>query len=339
MPPPFLSMKFFDTRRFLKHRRVALRCFLFLWEKKISKQNRDTPLLCMSFFDIPNFFDTLKGFPQNVLATWDRIFSPENINSFPLINKLVSIPERSDTQKCFLTKFFVSVVWDGKSLIKPWCPPFPWMKIFYTRSFLKHKRLPKENCWHDRTKIAQQKTVISPSYASKFLMCEFFWNTEVFFSDVFRHSETKNWQYGAAFSSYAWNVSIKDFFWNTEGLRNNFFRHWESNKFRQNSDALPSYAQRFLHQVFFETQIGSHTNLMGTVRQKISARKSWHAIPPIPKLLFRTRNILKHKNVLWGSFSAAWGKKFCTENHDIPYQKIYFPLIHKLFSYQKISDA
>ena len=178
-------MKFFDTRRFLKHRRVALRIFFFLWEKEYSTQNRDTPLLCMSFFGIPNFFDTLKGFPENFLATWDKIFSPENFNTLPLIHKIFSIPENIWYTEGLPYKVFRFGRLRRKIFDKTVMPPFLWLKIFYTRNFFKHKRLPEENCRHDKTKIAQQKTVISPSYASKFLMSEFFWSTEVFFSDVF----------------------------------------------------------------------------------------------------------------------------------------------------------
>ena len=41
-PPPLLSPKFFDTRNFLKHRRVPLRSFSALWDKNFPTENRDT---------------------------------------------------------------------------------------------------------------------------------------------------------------------------------------------------------------------------------------------------------------------------------------------------------
>ena len=145
-PPPFLSMKFFDTRRFLKHRRVALRIFFFLWEKEYSTQIRDTPLLGMSFFDIPNFFDTLKGSPQNDSAIWDKIFSPENLDTLPLIYKFFSIPENFWYTEVFSNKVFRFGCLRRKifdKTVMPPPPPFPWIKIFGTRFFLKHRRVPQ----------------------------------------------------------------------------------------------------------------------------------------------------------------------------------------------------
>ena len=49
--PPLLSFTFFDTRNFLRHRRVSLRKFSVLWGNKLSTENRDIPLLCIKFFD------------------------------------------------------------------------------------------------------------------------------------------------------------------------------------------------------------------------------------------------------------------------------------------------
>ena len=40
--PPLLSLTFFDTRNFLKHRRVPRWNFSALWDKKFSTDNRDT---------------------------------------------------------------------------------------------------------------------------------------------------------------------------------------------------------------------------------------------------------------------------------------------------------
>ena len=46
-PPLFLSLTFFDTGNFLKHRRVPLRNFLALWDKKYSTENFDTSSLSL----------------------------------------------------------------------------------------------------------------------------------------------------------------------------------------------------------------------------------------------------------------------------------------------------
>ena len=50
LPPPLLSIKFFDTRNFAKHRRVPLRSFSVLWDNKFSIEIRDIPLLGINFF-------------------------------------------------------------------------------------------------------------------------------------------------------------------------------------------------------------------------------------------------------------------------------------------------
>ena len=42
--PSLLSINFFDTRNFLKHRRISLLNFLALWDKNFSTENRDTLL-------------------------------------------------------------------------------------------------------------------------------------------------------------------------------------------------------------------------------------------------------------------------------------------------------
>ena len=44
LPPLLLSLTFFDTRNFLKQRRVPRRDFSALWDKNFSKDNRDTLL-------------------------------------------------------------------------------------------------------------------------------------------------------------------------------------------------------------------------------------------------------------------------------------------------------
>ena len=67
-PHPFLCMKSFDAKIFFKHRRVPLRSFSILWDKKFSIENRDIPLLCLKFL-IPQSSETLKGFPTKVFGT------------------------------------------------------------------------------------------------------------------------------------------------------------------------------------------------------------------------------------------------------------------------------
>ena len=45
----FLCMKIFDTRTFFKYRRIPLRNFSVLWDKKFSTENRDIPHFCIKY--------------------------------------------------------------------------------------------------------------------------------------------------------------------------------------------------------------------------------------------------------------------------------------------------
>ena len=77
-PPLLLSIKIFDTRRFLKHRRVPLRNFWTLWDKKLLAQKNDISFLFVNFFDTWFFSETQKGCPTKVFGfvrqkLWQKI--------------------------------------------------------------------------------------------------------------------------------------------------------------------------------------------------------------------------------------------------------------------------
>ena len=141
--PPFPSMKFFDTKIFLKHRRVVLWGFLVLWEKKYSTQNRDTPLLCMSFFDTPNFFthwrvlhkvsrqSGTKYFRRNILLPF--LFS---INSFPY-------QKNSDTQKDSL-QILSFRLFETEKFRQNRDAPLPEGKFFQPEIFWNTKGFPRK---------------------------------------------------------------------------------------------------------------------------------------------------------------------------------------------------
>ena len=61
-PPPILSKNFLHNRNFLKHRKIPVRSFSALWDKKFSTENRDAFLLCKKIFDT-RFFLNAEGFP------------------------------------------------------------------------------------------------------------------------------------------------------------------------------------------------------------------------------------------------------------------------------------
>ena len=62
-------VKTFDTRTFLKRRRVRPRCFSAIWEKKTSTGRSDTPLLIHELFPYWNFSERQKRSPTKFFGT------------------------------------------------------------------------------------------------------------------------------------------------------------------------------------------------------------------------------------------------------------------------------
>ena len=220
------------------------------------------------------------------------------------------IPEISETLKGSYTKFFGTVrqkSFDGKT----WYPLFSSIKLFEAKNFLKNSRTPfrkfsalwdLKNSNENRDTcplidklfsilenfrktegffykafrfgpVRQKKPWCPPSYAWKFSIKEFFWNTKAFSNEIFRYIETKTstenrdnplsikyfslpeifwnteWLPGEVFSvlwdkkifdktvklppSFAWKFSIPEFFRNTEGFSYEFSRHWETKIFQR----------------------------------------------------------------------------------------------------------
>ena len=96
-PPLLLSIKIFDTRRFLKHRRVPLRNFWTLWDKKLLAQKNDISFLFVNFFDTCFFSETQKGCPTKVFGFVRQKLWQKIVIHAPL---LLSI-------KCFDTRNFL----------------------------------------------------------------------------------------------------------------------------------------------------------------------------------------------------------------------------------------
>ena len=106
-PPLLLSITFFDTRNFLKHRRVPLRNFWTLWDKKLIAVNSDIPFLCVNFFDTRLFLKHRRVPLRKVLVMWDKNF--EKLSWYTptsLIKKILRNQKVSETPKCIPTKFF-----------------------------------------------------------------------------------------------------------------------------------------------------------------------------------------------------------------------------------------
>ena len=114
LPPstPLLSIKFFDTRNFPKHRKVVLRNVLILWDRTISTENSDTRprLLSPAFFDTRYFLKQRKV-PFRIFSVLrDNEFSTENRST--LLNKIqksvVELILVKNLSNYFLKSVFVS---------------------------------------------------------------------------------------------------------------------------------------------------------------------------------------------------------------------------------------
>ena len=81
-PPPLLSLTIFDTRNFLKHRRVPLRNDSV--DKTILVENRNTrPLSYPERFSIPEINETLKNSPTKIFSTVRQKKSSETLDAPP----------------------------------------------------------------------------------------------------------------------------------------------------------------------------------------------------------------------------------------------------------------
>ena len=126
-PPPLLSRIVFHTRNFLKHRRVPVRSFSVLWDKKFSVKPLCSPdqLCSPSYawkFPIPELFWNTKGFPYEFF----RHCETKNFQRKVMISlsyaKNFSIPEIFWNTEVFSNEFF-----------------WYWDKKFWTKSCIKYK--------------------------------------------------------------------------------------------------------------------------------------------------------------------------------------------------------
>ena len=75
---PFLCKRCFDTRIFLKHGRGPLQNFSTLWDKNFSIEFSDMPFLCIKFFNTRFFLKHRSVSPRNFSALWSKHLSSEN---------------------------------------------------------------------------------------------------------------------------------------------------------------------------------------------------------------------------------------------------------------------
>ena len=150
---PLLTMKFFDTPKFLKHWRDAHEIFRHCGTKTFRRKNVISPFSSIKLFETKNFLKNSRILLRKISAVWDIKISTENRDKPPLFHKFYSIPENFRKTEGFLYKAFRFGPVRQKVPAKPWCR--------------------------------------APSYARKFSIKEFFWNNKVFSNEIFPYSETK----------------------------------------------------------------------------------------------------------------------------------------------------
>ena len=141
---PLLIYKLFGYRKFseTQHRRVPLRNFSALWDKKFSTENLDTtPPPLIQTFSVPEINATVKDFPTEISGTVrQKIFDGKSWYSPPLsINFFATGNFWSTAEKGSPAKFFGTVrqkIFVGKSWHS--LPPDSKINLFATGNFLKH---------------------------------------------------------------------------------------------------------------------------------------------------------------------------------------------------------
>ena len=169
---------------------------------------------------------------QNFLKR--QIFCPCEAKKFnveqwhPLrMSKIFRYPKFSETLMV-RTKFW-GTVRQKKFQRKKWYPPPHLLSIifFQTRKILKHKGSLTKFFGPVKQKNFD-KTLMPPPLMHKIFRYQiFFWNTEGFSYEVFRHCETKIFRQKIVISPYAKFFSIPEVFSYTELFQHNFLVLWD----------------------------------------------------------------------------------------------------------------
>ena len=170
-PSPLLSIKFFDTRNFAKHRRFPLRSFFGTLRQQIFNRKSWYSPLWHKIFQYVKLSETQKGSTTNWFGTvrqkfWHEIvILPPSFPS-PLVHEVFRYQKFCETQKVSPTKFF-GTVRQQIFYRKSWYSPFRHKIFRYVK--LSDARIPLRN-----DSVLRQN----------------FWNTEGFLYEIFRYCET-----------------------------------------------------------------------------------------------------------------------------------------------------
>ena len=162
--PTVLSVTFFDTRSFLKHRRVFQQIFGSVRQKTFdwNREYSSSPHLSINFFDTA-FFMKHKMFPLRCFSIlWDNNFSTERFDvpcflSSKLFDARSFLKHRTEHVQSF------SALWDKRFPTERIDLPFLCKRCFDTRNYLKHGRGPLRNISELWDKIFEKKSWYTPS--------------------------------------------------------------------------------------------------------------------------------------------------------------------------------
>ena len=154
-------MKIFETGISLKHRRVPLRIFAALWDKKFPTENSDIPFLCIKFFNTRSYLKHWMVPPRIFFGTVRRKISDgKTWNPPSLIHNFFPYQKLSETQKGPLTKIFAPV---GQKIIEKAMMPPPMHQNFrYQNFFEPQKGSPTKFFGTVRQKIFDRKSWYPP---------------------------------------------------------------------------------------------------------------------------------------------------------------------------------
>ena len=150
---PLIYMKRFDTPTFLKHWTDAQKNFRHKETKSFRRKNV-LLLLCIKFFDTLIFLKTWRNVHKAFRQCETKIFRRKFVIT-PIIHKVFRYLKLSETLKGCPNKFFGTM--RSKIFAEKTWYPLLYMKLFDTRTYLKHWTAAHKKFRHCETKVFKWK--------------------------------------------------------------------------------------------------------------------------------------------------------------------------------------
>ena len=341
-----MSVFFFESRFFLKLRRVAIRKFSGLWDADFDKKSWYT-----SFFSYPNIcsipevFWNTERFPYEIFwFFWDKNLSTEN-SEIPLLSvsffqKLIS----SETDKGCHTKFFGTV--RHRLCRKSWYTPSSlFHKNFRCPNFSETKEDSPKNFFGNARQRLWQTIVMNPPLLLSIKFSDTgsclkqrrvsLWNFLVLWDNDFGKNRDTT-----PSSLIKKSCATRNFLQHQSVSARNFSALWNKKISTDNSE-VPLLSINFFDTGFFPKHRRVHLRIFSVLWDKILEKKSWQTPSSLIKKSCATRNFLKHRSVSARTFSALWNKKISTDNSELPLLSVNFYdtrffLKHRRFALRKI---